>query len=374
MITAGDIMLIIPVEKAQPGMVVGKNIFGANGQILLREGIILTDKYLMNLERMGIPYLYIKGGPDDIEVDDVINEKTRVAAMTMTRDAIEKIKIGAGFDAGKIKTVINNIIDDLLNNPNLVINLVDIRTHSDYIFAHSVNVAVLSSIVGIALGYDNKKLRSLTTGALFHDIGKVRVDQEILHKQQLLTSEEKSELQKHTQYGFDILRTHQEFNLSSAHVSFQHHEWYNGTGYPRGLNGENISELTRIVSITDTYDKLTGGTPYSRRYPVQEAIEYLMAGCDSQFDAGLVKVFLNCVAIYPVGVAVELNTGEKGIVVKVPRNFPTRPVVQITRNQFGVKLINCYEVDLLVKPSYFVTRIIEGFAGESEGEGGNDEN
>lgn len=361
-------MRIIPLENAKAGMIVGKSIYGANGQILLREGIELTDKYISHLEYFGVPSLYIKNKlSDDIEVDDVINEKTRLAALIMTKEVVDKAKLGASFNVGKVKEVINNIVDDLLKNPNVVVNLVDIRTHSDYLFAHSVNVAVLAAMVGIGLNYDELKLRNLTVGAMLHDIGKTKIDQEIIHKHQALTQEEKVVLQQHAEHGFNVLRANYEISLSSAHVAFQHHEWFDGSGYPRGLVGTDINEFARIVSIVDVYDELTSGTPYGKQYSVQETVEYLMAGCSTQFDPELVRIFLNRVAIYPTGTEVVLNTGEKGIIIKTHKNFPTRPVVRVTCNQFGRPLTYGYEIDLLTKTTYFITRIIEEFSEEERG-------
>lgn len=353
-------MRLIPIEKARVGMILGKNIYGTSGQVLLNEGVKLTEKYLSLLANYGVSSLYIKNSPDDdIVIDDIVSEKTRLLALNTTRKIVDKIKVGSGIDAKEVKLIIDNIINDILKNPNLVINLVDIRSADDYLFGHSVNAAVLSTLVGVAFGYNQTKLYNLAVGALFHDIGKIKINPEILHKTGPLTPEEKADLKKHPDFGFDILRSNPDISLLSAHVAYQHHEWFDGNGYPRGLKGEEIHHFARIVSVTQTYDLLTSDTPQRARYSTSEAVEYLMACSGSMFDPEVVRTFLSSVAIYPVGTQVQLNTGDSGIVVKVYKNYPTRPVIRIIRNPFGIKIDHSYEVDLLDKKTLFITRVIE---------------
>lgn len=334
---------MISIRNIQPGMIVGRNIYDSHGNVLLRENVILTKKNLRGLDRLGIAYIYIKDRlEDDIKIDDVVREESRAAAITATRDFFEKVEIGGEFSMKGIKSTMDSLMEELLTNTNNMVNLVDIRAKSDYLYNHSVNVAILSGIIGIELGYTREKLSNLVLGALFHDIGKVKA------------GEGEEELEDHTKKGFDLLRANREISLLSAHVAYQHHEWMNGMGYPQGLSGYDIHEFARIVSIVDTYDNMTAGGEDERNHTIQETIEFIIAGSGSRFDYELVRLFLNSIAIYPMGTPVILNTGQNGVVIKSSKGMPTRPVVRINTNAFGIKHSYSYEIDLAKGENYFI--------------------
>lgn len=348
-------MRIISVNKAKPGMVVGKNIYGEDGRLLLRSNTFLTEGFLVQLNKLGIHYIYVKEGiEDNIVVDDIIREETRMEAVNMTRQIVEKINKGQDFDVSKVKTIMNTIVDELLSSSNLMLNLVNIRAKSDYLYGHSVNVAILSGIIGIDLGYNREMLRDLTIGALFHDIGKIRLDQRIIENKGSSDSLKEVEVEKHPEYGFEILRNNREISLYSAHVAYQHHEMFNGNGYPRGLKGEEISEFARIVAIADTYERFINNNE-EEDLTIISAVEHLTENCGIIYDPELVGIFLKSIAIYPTGTRVTLNTGEKGVVIKSHKNYPTQPIVHIDTNLLGVKLSKGYDIDLSIRKAYFVT-------------------
>ncbi len=337
-------MRMLPIEKLQPKMLVGRNIYDSRGNVLLRENVRLTRKNILGLQRLDIPFVYVKDGlGDDIEIDDIVREESRIAAIGATRNFFEKAKVGGDFSMRDIQSTMDNLIEELLANTNHMINLVDIRSKSDYLYSHSVNVAVLSGIIGIGLGYSKQKLRDLVLGALFHDIGKIKED-----------GEEENRPWDHTKKGFDLLRENKEISLLSAHVAYQHHEWINGMGYPQGLKGYDIHEFARIVSIADIYDGLTAGGEDGKNHSIHEAIEFIISRCGSRFDYDLVRLFLDSIALYPVGSKVKLNTGEDGIIIKSRKGIPTRPVVRVKTNAFGVKHSYFYEIDLARRENYFI--------------------
>lgn len=353
-------MIAMPIDKIKTGMKVGRTVYGSSGQILLAAGVLLSEKYLERLKELEINFLYIHDdNVGDIEVDEVISERTRVSAIKQTKEFMSNIKVGSELNVKEVNKVVNDVIDELLNQSSNIISLLDIRAHKDQMFAHSVNVAILSTIIGITLEYDQIKLRNLAAGALFHDIGKVRLAGEILNKSGELTAEEAIELQKHTYYGFEIIKKNQEMSLLSAHVALQHHERYDGKGYPRGGSGKDIHQFARIVAIANAYDNLTSDSPYRRRMFPHEAIEYIIANSGIEFDYEIVKIFLKSIAIFPIGCIIYLNSGEKGIVVKVNKNLPTRPVVRVIRDSNGNLIKPGYDIDLEHRTTYFITEIVE---------------
>jgi len=325
-------MRLVAVQNLRPDMVVGKTIIGSNGQILLRQGVKLTERYIAHLKQHMIEVVYISTG-SGVAPQDVVKDQTRIKALSETRQVLSRVKRGAELEVEQVHQILVSIIDELLLQDSLMINLVDIRSHDEELFHHSINVAILSTIVGIEFQYTKDRLRVLATSALLHDIGK-------------LFTEDHGE---HVRLGSRLLREKSTLDASIIAAVYQHHEYWDGTGFPAGIGGTDISQDARILSITNVFDYMSTNS----RYPLEEVIEYLMGQSGIQFDPVTVRAFLNCVSFYPVGAQVELNTGETGVVVRSNRGFPTRPVVQVERNQFGV--VNPpYEVDLASHPTYFV--------------------
>ena len=184
----------------------------------------------------------------------------------------------------------------------------------NYTYAHCVNVAVISIILGISLNLSKKNLTYLCIGALIHDIGKSFIPKEILQKPGKLTHEEFEIIKNHPRYGYDFLR--KSFNLSS-HIKLivlQHHERFDGLGYPNGIIGNKISYLARIVSIADVYDALTSDRPYKRAMCPSDALEYLMSNAGTLFDHDIINVFCKIIIPFPQGTIVSLSNGDIGVV------------------------------------------------------------
>lgn len=350
-------MRLVDIDFIREGEVLGKSIYSAEGKILLGEGVPLSRDYLERLREMGISSVYLSDELfADVEIKDVINPVNRIEAIKITRESLEQVKLGKRIESPKLYKAVNNIVDDILANETILMNMVDIKSLNDYTFAHSVNVAVLSIIIGTSLGYDTIKLRNLGLGALLHDIGKTKVPSEILNKKGRLNEEEFNEVKKHCEYGLDIIRENRELSLLSAHIAYQHHEQYNGCGYPRGIKGEEITEFARIVSVAHVYDALTSDRPYRRRILPHEAYEYIMTFSHTQFDHTIASHFLKHVAPYPNGTIVQLNTREKALVIDQNIDCLLRPIVRVYEYQ-GKAIPRPFNYDLATNPTVLVEEV-----------------
>jgi HD-GYP domain-containing protein (c-di-GMP phosphodiesterase class II) len=205
---------------------------------------------------------------------------------------------------------------------------------------------VLSLITGIGLGYNPLRLKDLGTGALLHDIGKLRIPGEILKKPSQLTVEEFEEIKRHTVYGYEILKDNQKVSMISAFIAFGHHERYDGSGYPLQLRGENIHQCARIVAAADVFDALSSDRVYRKKLRTHEVIEYIISLGSRHFDPEIVRSFIKYIAIYPVGTGVMLSTGERGQVVRVNKAVPTKPVVRVVFDSANERVDNSPEIDL----------------------------
>ncbi|MFW5872673.1 MAG: HD-GYP domain-containing protein [bacterium] len=354
----------LPVSLLRPGMKVGRTIYNSDGKVLLNVGKVISENYISRLRSLGIPAIYIEDGIlDDVEINDIVADETRTIAKTnikkihtKTFEGLKKGKV-PDIDGKTVSYTIEKIIDDILNKKDLMVNLSDIRTLDDYTFAHSVNVCILSLLTGISLGYNKNALMCLGTGALLHDIGKTKVPIEILNKPGKLTEEEFQEIKNHSIYGFDILRQQEDISVTAAHIAYEHHERYNGEGYPRQLKGSSIHEFAQVTGMVDVYDALVSDRVYRGGFLPHEALEMITGSGNFLFDYELVKTFTKNIAAYPTGTTVELNTGEIGIVIGTPKWFPSRPDVRLI--QFKDNKINTIgEIHLSENTNLLIKRVI----------------
>lgn len=348
----------ISIEDLQAQMQVGRSIYNSDGRILLSAGAILTESYIARLQELGIPSLYIREDDfsDITEAPELISEQTRIETINIVKDSFKQMENEHKINIRLVQTVVNSLIEELLGNNHLLVSLTDIRSFDDYTFGHSVNVCILSIMTGITLRYHDSRLKELAMGALLHDIGKTKIDKEILNKGDDLTREEYHEVKKHAEYGFDMLRQQEGLSLFSAHIALQHHERWDGKGYPRGLAGEDIHEYARIVAVADVYDALLADRPYRSAYTVNQALTIMKRMTGLHLDPHCLTALIANIAIYPIGSLVELNNGSIGIVVDVNKEAPTRPVVKIVFDPASRRLYHAHEIDLSKLSTILITR------------------
>lgn len=351
----------LPVDILRPGMKIARTIYNGNGNVLLKKGAILNQSYLKRLKKLDIPAVYIDDGLlAEAEVEDVIADETRLKAVKNIKNVFSKgIKSKNIIAPAEVLDSVTQIIDELLSNNNLVVNLTDIRTKDNYVFAHSVNVAVLALVTGIALGYNRSKLTSLAVGAMLHDIGKIKVPDEILNKPGKLTEEEFKIIKKHTIWGYEILKANFDVDITACVAAYQHHERYNGEGYPQGLEGEQIHEFAQIIGLVDMYDAITADRVYRKAFPSHEAFEMIAASGNYLFRYDLVKTFLDHVAAYAYGTIVQLNTGEIAVVMETKPGMSLRPKVKVIFDSERRPILNNLYLDLSTVNNVTITKVID---------------
>jgi HD-GYP domain-containing protein (c-di-GMP phosphodiesterase class II) len=345
----------VHINLVKTGEKLARPILRENGNVLLGAGIELNDKFIDRLRDMGIDMLYIEdGNTTDIIPDEIIRDETRKSAVetiyksinTMmdtpaTRGRAVAPELGRTF-----RNVFGTIMQDLVGRTDVMVSLTSIHGTDAYLFQHSVNVAILAGIMGLAKGYNRNQIEELGIGALLFDIGMTKLPKELVNKTSSLTPDERALMEKHTTEGFNILRQQHDISLLSAHCALQHHERYDGSGYPRGLKKDEIHEYAQIVALADVYDALTSPRSYRNRHTPSEAIEYLFAAGNTSFDIELIQLFCRHISIYPVATTVLLNTGQIGVVTANNSLAVHRPTVRILREADGTPLAEPYELDL----------------------------
>ncbi|MEW6181874.1 MAG: HD-GYP domain-containing protein [Bacillota bacterium] len=353
----------IPINLLQPGMRVGQVLYNSLGQLLVNKGTILTEKLIARLRMAGIPSIYVENDfLSNVEIVDVITSEVRVKAKRQVRELLHETSVsGCGCAIIKLTEItrtIEQIIDQLFANPGLMVNLVDVRAIDDYTFGHSVNVCVLSLITGITLGYDRAKLLALGIGALLHDIGKAKIPDKILTKPGKLTKEEFEIVREHPVFGYNMLLKMPGVSVDSAHIAHEHHERYQGQGYPRGLKQKEIKDFAVICGIADVFDALTSDRVYRKAYPIHEAYELLSASGNFLFSYQMVEAFLQNIAAYPLGTTVRLSSGQIGVVVETRRGMAVHPRVRVFLDSTGSG-IEPFDIELWENRDIVVAEVLD---------------
>lgn len=360
-------MRLLPTILLNPGMIIARAVYNSNGQVLLSAGTVLTDRFIKNLIKLGISRIYVADGfLPDVEVEDLILDETRVKAKELVKSFIVEVKSEgritakrAAIMARDMLSTVNEIVDQLLLNRSLMVNLMDIRTFDEYTFGHSVNVGVLSILTGITLGYNRDRLCQLGLGAVLHDLGKTMVPPEIINKPGPLTPVEFEEVKKHSIYGANLIKKTGWDGALIPIVALQHHERYNGQGYPKGMKGDEIHEFARIVAVADTYDAITADRVYKKAVLPHEAFEMMAGSGDYLYDFDIIKAFWHNIAAYPTGTIVELSTGEIGMVVETAKGHSLRPTVRLLLSPDGKYIRDYREIPLAESAEVSVVRVIE---------------
>lgn len=357
----------LTIKRLEPGMVLARNIFSTDGVLLLSSGTVLTKVQIERLQQFDLPSVYIKNPLTDHLTDsdildtipEVVREETRVQAVQIVQTAFQNLSANQKLETQQFKDLADFLMSEIIENHGAMVHLTDIRTRDGYTFGHSVNVCVLSTLTGTRLGYNRFQLKELALGALLHDVGKMLIPKDILVKPGPLTTSERMAMEQHPALGFDILRRQGDIPLISAHVAFQHHEKFNGTGYCRNLKGREIHEYARIVAIADVYDAITSDRPYKEGSLPHEAYEIMLSLANTHFDPIILRTFLNQIAIYPIGSIVRLTTGEIAVVTKVIPGLQTRPILKVIFDANGYKLENGPEIDLTQHLTIFVEKVFD---------------
>jgi HD-GYP domain-containing protein (c-di-GMP phosphodiesterase class II) len=255
----------------------------------------------------------------------VFSEATRIIHSIM-----EDIRLGRQLDvADNVRLTVEKMASSVVRNNAALITMRRLKHHDDYTFLHSVSVCTMLLTFCQAAGLEKDKILDVAMGALLHDIGKMRVDSAVLNKQAKLSDDEFRHMKSHVMLGSQLLRQIPDIPELAFEPLEQHHERYDGGGYPRGLKGEEISRIGRMAAIVDVYDAITSDRCYHKGMNPAAAMQKLFEWSKYHFDPGLVQMFIKVIGIYPVGSLVRLESGRLGLVIEQRETSPLTPVVRV---------------------------------------------
>lgn len=349
------------MNEVEEGMILSKNIFDTNFQLLLRSGSSLSKRYINKIIELGYPGVYVSDElSSDIVINDIIDDSLRIEAFNVIKETYNNAFFYARNNqryaptipkfTGLVEKLTKDIIASLFDYNQTQINLIDLKVFDDYMITHSVHVGILSLFMGKQLGLDEKHLQQLGVAAFLADVGKMFVDSRIVNKTSRLSDEEMEIMNKHTEFSSDYAKIGNAHPQSYLSILY-HHEKIDGTGYPQRRSDKDIPLFSKIIAIADVYDALTSNRPNRPSLLPSEAMEFLMANGGKSFDIHLLQLFTRIIAPYPISVGVVLSNGEKGIVYKNNSDMPLRPIIKIFKDANGNDIPHKF-IDLKENPAY----------------------
>lgn len=313
-------MRYVKIEDAKEGMCLAYNMYDAEGHTLICKGSILSEHYIERLVEYGFDGVYISDElSKGITIEPVISPSLRTEGMASVRES----------NIDKCKGISRKIVEQVLDKGSIMLDLTDLRSFDSYTYAHSVNVAVLSCIIGFGLNMGEEALEQLVLAGLLHDLGKLAIPQEILNKPGRLTPYEYEIMKKHSTLSYEIIKERWDISAQVKAAVLYHHENVDGSGYPEGIEGEDMTIFTKILHVADVYDALVSKRPYKNPYSPYEACEYLMGAGGIMFDPKVVEALLLYVPFYPKGTQIMLSDGREGIIVENSGTRNLRPLLRM---------------------------------------------
>lgn len=259
---------------------------------------------------------------------------------------ISEIKSGKTVDTKSVERVVGSLVDSIVRNQTALGWLVRLKQQSDVAYDQSISVCVMALTFGRYLGLPRDELNILGSAALLQDIGKIHLPRELLDKAEALTAEEMKLIRRHVDMSVVMLRKQSELSPKVIDIVYAHHERFDGSGYPRGLEKKQIGILSTIAGLVDSYEAMLAERPYREARTSFQALMEIYEERDRAFSNAMVEQFIQCVGIFPVGSFVQLTTGEIGIVVYRDRIQQLKPKVMILMDKEGERVANPETINL----------------------------
>ena len=297
-------------------------------KVPITKGTVMASEPKMELDLKKKPKPYVKTFEEEYEYAKTVYKDSQVRVNKFFGDT----RLGKNIVMTEVSGSVTPLVDSIFRNPNTLTLFSNIKASNENLETHSINTCVLSLTFARHLGFDKTKMYELGVAALLHDIGETSVPEKILKKRGNLTSGEQKIMQSHCDAGSALLSKVNGIPHSAISVAQHHHERSNQSGYPSKLAGEDIGLFSKIVSVIDMYDTLTTGMTNQPPITCSDALKHMYEWRNDLFDATIVEQFIQCLGIYPIGSAVELSTGETGIVITVPEKNRLSPSVMLIKN------------------------------------------
>ncbi|QID18708.1 HD-GYP domain-containing protein [Nitrogeniibacter mangrovi] len=270
-------------------------------------------------------------GPEVVAVEDELVDAapTYATAQTSVRQLISDVQHNLRPDMERVRGSVEDMMHSVVRNPDALLWLTRLKRTDQYAYDHALDSSVLLMVFARFMGMEAAEMTLLGVAGLMQDIGKVKLPPRLLKKCGAITRLEREIFRTHVDYSLAILKASAEHDPAVLNIVARHHERYDGSGYPAGLEGDEIGLYGQMAGIVDCYSAMTRERPWGDALSPQEALEEINKLRDTWFSAGVVDAFIQCVGLYPVGTLVELNTGEVAVVIGQNRIRRLKPRVLV---------------------------------------------
>jgi len=255
--------------------------------------------------------------------------RLHVEANRIVRNLMEDIRLGKQIELEKVEPLVENVADSVLRNPSALLSISLLKNHDTYTFEHSVSVCALMVAFSREMELSRDIILQIAVGAMLHDLGKAKIPDEILNKPGKLTDEEFTAIKEHVNHGAHLLADMQGITPLELEVVGQHHERFDGSGYPQRLAGEEISLYGQMAAIVDVYDAISSDRVYHKGLSPTVSLKKILEWSDHHFNRSLVQRFIRSVGIYPPGTLVRLHSGRLGVVIQQAEKNILEPLVRV---------------------------------------------
>lgn len=392
----------VKVKSLKGNEILALPIVTDGGTVLIHADVELKPELINRAIRLGIKSLYIKDYPEEVinkenynhivissedDYDDVYNEgqdvsdsecadvknekkteynnkyienhiykveETAVNSRTIIKDVLEKHIYRHNSDLKVIGEQAEKIIESVIEEPEVITNITEMRNISTDMYTHCINVCALSTIMALRLKMSEKQVRNISIGAILHDIGLRYIKVPYMNTNETyMNVKDALEYKKHTIFGYSSLQDEGWIPDIAKEIILLHHERIDGKGYPFQHKGDKIKTEVKLVSLCDDFESLISGVG-STKLKIYEAIEYIKANQGIKYDATITDKLLESVAVYPVGINVITSEGEMGVVVRQNHKFTDRPVIKMLKHADGSPYNDDVEKDLMKYLTLFI--------------------
>jgi putative nucleotidyltransferase with HDIG domain len=272
--------------------------------------------------------------------------RVHAEANLVVHGILQDVRLGKQVSVEQVEGVVGNIADSILRNPGPLLALCRIKKKDEYTFMHSVSVGTLMMTFCRAAGFDEARVREAGVGGLLHDIGKMTTPDAVLNKPGKLTDDEFSLMRNHVVASRDILQSTAGITPIALSVAAEHHERYDGTGYPQKLKGEQISRVGQMAAIVDVYDAITSDRVYHKGMLPAAALKKMLEWSRLHFKPELVQLLIKSIGIYPTGTLVMLESGRLAVVLDQAEGNLLQPKVRVVYDTRKASFVTPYDFDL----------------------------
>jgi putative nucleotidyltransferase with HDIG domain len=380
----------VPADMLEPGLLLARSIYNHRGDVLLARGTLLSAAFITSIQLRGYHFVYIMDGvADDVEPLGLISQRLRSTTVRNLDSMFElmaratkserdeaaeegaqvlgeippKLTSAVEHQIARLESDVEHLLDEAVD-AGILEGVASLKSHDNYTFEHSVDVAFYGVMLGRRLALDNEYLKDLALGCLLHDIGKMYIDERTLNKPGKLTPIEFKQVMKHTVLGFQLIRQMPISSPRPAHIALQHHEHQSGAGYPNHLTGTNrlsrtprerfdssrMMLLSELAAVADVCSALSSDRAHRAALPSAEVLKVLRQMAGEHLNREAVEAFVSMVEVFPVGVHVRFGGGKYagcyGVVVACFQTSPNRPQVRLLFDANGLPIPEGVVVDL----------------------------